>query len=70
MIEYVLQLETFGKWKARVTFGYIEINLYRFNGKDIEVWFNTKKDRIEELHFISGSPFNPYLKYLTPVNLN
>lgn len=70
MIEYAQQLEKFGLWKARVTFGNIEINLYRYNGKDVEVWFNTKKERIEELHFITGSPFNPYLKYLTPVNFN
>ena len=70
MIEYALHLEKYAEWIARVTFGNIEINLYRYNGKNIEVWFNTKKDRIEELHFINGAPFNPYLKFVNPLCQN
>lgn len=70
MDRYAEMLHAFGKWVARVEFGTTEVNLYRYNGKDIEVWFDTNKNQIKEIHFINGAEINPYLKYITQFNSN
>lgn len=70
MCEYVAMLHAFGLFVTKVQFQNVEINLYKLNGKSIEVWFDTKTERISEVYFITGAEINPYLKFLDPVNLN
>lgn len=70
MDDFLLKLHRFGLWKARVTFGITEINLYRYNDQDVEVWFNIETNTINEIKIISGSKFNPYLKYVNKQILN
>lgn len=70
MNEYAAHVNTFGVLVGYVEFKYFEISLYRYNGKQIEIWFNPHKNKITDIKIIKNPKFNPYLKFVNPLHSN